>query len=123
MASLPGRENPDLLASPHTDAGTIPNLKFSFAAARNRLLTGGWAREVTVRELPVAIELAGQRSVSRSPGPLRSRLTSWLEDGSPLKIRIEPQPFADRWRPQLGKSFEFKGSGRDRLGLCLGSGR
>ena len=30
------RENPDLLASPYTDSGTIPNLKFSFAAARNR---------------------------------------------------------------------------------------
>jgi hypothetical protein len=55
------RENPDLLASPYTDSGTIPNLKFSFATARNRLLTGGWAREVTVRELPVATELAGVR--------------------------------------------------------------
>jgi oxalate decarboxylase len=53
------RENPDLLASPATDSGTIPNLKFSFAAARNRLVTGGWAREVTARELPVATELAG----------------------------------------------------------------
>jgi oxalate decarboxylase len=53
------RENPDQLASPSTDSGTIPNLKFSFAAARNRLATGGWAREVTVRELPVATELAG----------------------------------------------------------------
>src|SRR5260221_9986669 len=52
------RENPDLLASPSTDNGTIPNLKFSFATARNRLVTGGWAREVTVRELPVATELA-----------------------------------------------------------------
>jgi mannose-6-phosphate isomerase-like protein (cupin superfamily) len=31
------RENPDLLASPVTDSGTIPNLKFSFANARNRL--------------------------------------------------------------------------------------
>ena len=36
------RENPDLLASPYTDNGTIPNLKFSFATARNRLITGGW---------------------------------------------------------------------------------
>lgn len=53
------RENPALLASPPTDSGTIPNLKFSFAAARNRLLTGGWAREVTVREMPVATQLAG----------------------------------------------------------------
>jgi len=53
------RENPDLLASPDTDAGTVPNLKFSFSAARTRLGTGGWAREVTARELPVAKTLAG----------------------------------------------------------------
>ena len=53
------RENPDHLAAPLTDSGTVPNLKFSFAAAHNRLLPGGWAREVTVRELPIATELAG----------------------------------------------------------------
>ena len=64
------RENPDLLASPVTDSGTIPNLKFSFAAARNRLLTGGWAREVTVRELPVATELAGV-NMRLKPGGIR----------------------------------------------------
>jgi oxalate decarboxylase len=64
------RENPSLLASPLTDSGTIPNLKFSFAAARNRLLTGGWAREVTVRELPVATELAGVNMRLR-PGGIR----------------------------------------------------
>jgi oxalate decarboxylase len=52
-------ENPDLLVSPVTDAGTIPNLKFPFAQARNRVLSGGWGREVTTRELPVAKELAG----------------------------------------------------------------
>src|SRR3954462_14653435 len=64
------RENPDLLASPPTDSGTIPNLKFSFAAARNRLLTGGWAREVTARELPVAKELAGV-DMRLKPGGIR----------------------------------------------------
>lgn len=63
-------ENPDLLASPYTDAGTIPNLKFSFAAARNRLLTGGWAREVTARELPVATTLAGV-NMRLKPGAIR----------------------------------------------------
>src|SRR5262249_1542142 len=63
-------ENPDLLASPSTDAGTIPNLKFSFAAARNRLAPGGWAREVTVRELPVATTLAGG-TLRLSPGRIR----------------------------------------------------
>src|SRR5215218_2951075 len=64
------RENPDLLASPYTNAGTIPNLKFSFAAARNRLLTGGWAREVTVRELPVATQMAGV-NMRLKPGGIR----------------------------------------------------
>ena len=64
------RENPDLLASPYTDSGTIPNLKFSFATARNRLLTGGWAREVTVRELPAATELAGV-NMRLNPGGIR----------------------------------------------------
>lgn len=50
--------NPDLLISPYTDAGTLPNLKFPFAQARNRVTTGGWSREVTVRELPASRELA-----------------------------------------------------------------
>jgi oxalate decarboxylase len=64
------RENPDSLASPHTDAGTIPNLKFSFAAARNRLAPGGWAREVTIRELPVATTLSGV-NMRLKPGGIR----------------------------------------------------
>ena len=52
-------ENSDHLVPPRTDSGTVPNLKFSFAAAHNRVLGGGWAREVTKRELPIATELAG----------------------------------------------------------------
>lgn len=64
------RENPDLLASPYTDAGTIPNLKFSFSTARNRITTGGWAREVTVRELPVATTLSGV-NMRLKPGGIR----------------------------------------------------
>jgi oxalate decarboxylase len=64
------RENPSLLAPPPSDAGTIPNLKFSFAAARNRLLSGGWAREITVRELPVATTLAGV-NMRLKPGGVR----------------------------------------------------
>lgn len=64
------RENPDLLSSPQTDHGTIPNLKFSFATARNRILTGGWSREVTVRELPIATELCGV-NMRLKPGGIR----------------------------------------------------
>ena len=64
------RENPHLLASPDTDAGTIPNLKFSFSAAHNRLLPGGWSREVTVRELPISTTMAGV-NMRLKPGAIR----------------------------------------------------
>jgi oxalate decarboxylase len=64
------RENPDQLAAPRTDSGTVPNLKFSFSAAHNRLLTGGWAREITTRELPIATELAGV-NMRLKPGGVR----------------------------------------------------
>src|ERR671921_1489226 len=64
------RENPNLLVPPTTDSGTVPNLKFSYAAARNRVLTGGWAREVTTRELPVAKELSGV-DMRLKPGGIR----------------------------------------------------
>jgi oxalate decarboxylase len=44
-----------MLTPPGTDYGTIPNLKFSFATAHNRLNEGGWAGEVTARELPILV--------------------------------------------------------------------
>ncbi len=57
--TLLDHQNPDILIPPETDNGSIPNLKFSFGMAHNRLEDGGWAREVTVRELPVAKSMAG----------------------------------------------------------------
>jgi oxalate decarboxylase len=64
------RQNPDILTPPSTDAGTIPNLKFSFSLAHNRLQEGGWARQVTARELPVATTLAGV-NMRLNPGAIR----------------------------------------------------
>ena len=57
-------------APPGTDEGTVPNLRFSFADAHNRREAGGWAREVTERELPVAKELAGV-NMRLDPGGVR----------------------------------------------------
>ena len=56
----PAREaqDPDLLVPPRTDRGTLPNLKWSFADSHNRLSEGGWARQTTIRELPIATEIA-----------------------------------------------------------------
>ncbi|MCA0754178.1 oxalate decarboxylase family bicupin [Paenibacillus sp. N4] len=53
------RENPDMLVPPLTDAGIVPNLKFSFSDTNMQLNHGGWSREITVRELPIATTLAG----------------------------------------------------------------
>jgi oxalate decarboxylase len=52
-------ENPDILVPPATDHGTLPNLRFSFSDAHMRLETGGWTRQVTVRELAVSKPIAG----------------------------------------------------------------
>ncbi len=64
------RQNPDILTPPRTDSGTLPNMKFSFGLAHNRLLAGGWARQVTVRELPIATTLAGV-NMRLNPGGVR----------------------------------------------------
>ncbi|WP_433220324.1 oxalate decarboxylase family bicupin [Dactylosporangium sp. CS-047395] len=64
------RQNPDLLAPPSTDRGTLPNLKFSMSMAHTRIEDGGWTREVTQRELPIASELAGV-DMALDPGAYR----------------------------------------------------
>jgi len=63
-------QNPTSMAAPLTDAGTVPNLKFSYSQSHNRVLTGGWAREITTRELPVAVEMAGV-DMRLKPGAIR----------------------------------------------------
>ncbi|MGE0223111.1 MAG: oxalate decarboxylase family bicupin [Acetobacteraceae bacterium] len=63
-------QNPDLRSPPPTDHGLLPNLKFSFSQAHNRVEHGGWAREVTARELPVATTLAGV-NMRLDPGGVR----------------------------------------------------
>ncbi|MGM9927908.1 MAG: oxalate decarboxylase family bicupin [Bacillus sp. (in: firmicutes)] len=63
-------ENPDMLVPPITDAGTIPNLRFSFSDTRMTLDPGGWSRQITARELPIATTLAGV-NMRLTPGGVR----------------------------------------------------
>jgi oxalate decarboxylase len=53
------RQNPDLIAPPATDHGTLPNLRFSFDDSHVRLESGGWTRQVTQRELGISKNIAG----------------------------------------------------------------
>ncbi|MBP0725286.1 oxalate decarboxylase family bicupin [Bacillus sp. RG28] len=63
-------ENPDMFIPPITDAGTIPNLKFSFSDTHMQLYHGGWSREVTARELPISKTIAGV-NMRLTPGGVR----------------------------------------------------
>lgn len=64
------RQNPDMLTPPETDHGTVDNMKFSFSDVHNRLEKGGYAREVTVRELPISENLASV-NMRLKPGAIR----------------------------------------------------
>ncbi|GGD86825.1 oxalate decarboxylase family bicupin [Paenibacillus nasutitermitis] len=63
-------ENPDMLVPPETDAGLLPNLKFSFSDTHMQLNHGGWSREITVRDFPVSTTLAGV-NMRLTPGGVR----------------------------------------------------
>ncbi|MGN7357998.1 oxalate decarboxylase family bicupin [Paenibacillus sp. SAF-054] len=63
-------ENPDMFIPPPTDSGLLSNLKFSFSDTHMKLDHGGWSREITERELPVARTLAGV-NMYLTPGGVR----------------------------------------------------
>ncbi|OSD06529.1 oxalate decarboxylase [Trametes coccinea BRFM310] len=52
-------QNPDLLAPPSTDSGSVANAKWPFALSHNRLQTGGWARQQNMDVMPIATSMAG----------------------------------------------------------------
>lgn len=64
------RLNPDMLTPPPTDAGDMPNLKFSFSNVPMRLTDGGWARQITQVDLPIATSIAGV-DMRLKPGAIR----------------------------------------------------
>ena len=51
------RQNPDLFASPNTDHGQVPNVKWPFSLSHNRISAGGWAREQN--SMPIHIIIFG----------------------------------------------------------------
>ena len=71
-------QNPDVLLPPETDNGGMPNLKFPFSMAHNRMEDGGWAREITQREMPSLQSLA---AVNMRLGPGVVREMHWHKEG------------------------------------------
>ncbi|KAF9239841.1 putative oxalate decarboxylase/oxidase [Melanogaster broomeanus] len=52
-------QNSDTLAPPTTDNGAVASFKWPFSLSHNRLQSGGWAREQSIKQMPVATDLAG----------------------------------------------------------------
>lgn len=52
-------ENLDSVVPPPTDHGNVDPFKYPFSYSHKRTQEGGWARQVTVRDLPVSTTIAG----------------------------------------------------------------
>ena len=126
------RQNPDLVVPPATDSGTVPNLRFSFSDAHNRLSSGGWAREVTRRELPIATTLAGVNMRLRRDGVREmhwhkqaewaymlageARITAVDQDG---RTFIDDVGVGDLWYFPAGIPHSIQGIGDDGCEFLL----
>ncbi|KAF9558844.1 oxalate decarboxylase [Agrocybe pediades] len=64
------KENPDFLAPPSTDHGSVNNAKWPFTMSHNRLQTGGWARQENIGVMPIATEMASV-NMRLEPGAVR----------------------------------------------------
>ncbi|MGX2945560.1 oxalate decarboxylase family bicupin [Enterococcus alishanensis] len=115
-------EGPDFLIPPATDHGTLPNMRFSYNDVRNRLEDGGWAREVTNREMPASDKVAGV-NMSLAPGAYRemhwhkeaewglmlygnARVTAIDENG---KTYIDDVKAGDIWNFEAGVAHSIQG--------------
>lgn len=63
-------QNPDLLGPPTTDSGLVGTLKWPFSLSKNRLATGGWARQQNEQNMPLATSMAGV-NMRLEPGAIR----------------------------------------------------
>ena len=52
-------QNPDGLGQQSTDAGTVPNLKWSFSLSKTKIFPGGWTRTQVSQDLPQNHDIAG----------------------------------------------------------------
>lgn len=44
---------------PSTDRGDVPNFWFPFSRAHKRIQNGGWARQITIKDLPISTTISG----------------------------------------------------------------
>ena len=128
------RQNPDVLVPPSTDHGTLPNLRFSFSDAHMRLETGGWTRQVTVRELGISKTHRRREHAAQSPAACASCIGTRPPSGptcctaaraSPRSTRrdgnfVDDVGVGDLWYFPSGIPHSIQGLGPGRLRVPSG---
>ncbi|CAG2161475.1 unnamed protein product, partial [Oppiella nova] len=73
-----GIRNPSTINGPSTDSGSVQTFKYPFSFAKVVHYSGGWTREVSARELPIAKQLSGvqMRLISGGVRELHWHITS-----------------------------------------------
>ncbi|QRV73697.1 oxalate decarboxylase [Ceratobasidium sp. AG-Ba] len=85
------RQNPDILAPPSTDSGSVSNVKWPFSLSHNRLQDGGWARQQNVDDMPIATTMAGV-NMRLKAGAIRIVVVN--SDGQNYNAKVYP---GDLW--------------------------
>ena len=124
--------NPSAFAPPQTDRGDLPNFKYAFSKEFNRQQKGGWARQVTVKDFPIAKAIAGV-DMRLEAGAIRelrwhipaewaymlygtARITAVNQDGSHFAADVAE---GDLWYFPSGIPHSIQGLGPDGCEFLL----
>ncbi|KAF2756738.1 putative oxalate decarboxylase oxdC [Pseudovirgaria hyperparasitica] len=115
-------QNPSNLGQQSTDAGFVPNLKWSFSDSKTRIFNGGWVREQVINDLPASHDIAGAQ-VHLNKGAIRElhwhRTAEWgyVYAGSFIisavneegKYEVDTLEVGDIWYFPKGQAHSIQG--------------
>ncbi|KAG7087189.1 hypothetical protein E1B28_013170 [Marasmius oreades] len=99
-------ENADLLAPPTTDSGSVGNAKWPFSFSKNRLQTGGWARQQNAQVMPIA-----KSRFLKLDRMIRSDRLSHNQDIAGVNMRLEAGAIRElHWHTTSEWAYVLKGT-------------
>jgi oxalate decarboxylase len=125
-------ESPDSVTPPPTDHANVKPFKYPFTYSHKRTQEGGWARQVTVQDLPIATTLAGV-NMRLTSGGIRelhwhaagewaimlygsARVTCFDQYGKPF---VDDVKTGDLWFFPTGYPHSIQGLGTDGCEFLL----
>jgi oxalate decarboxylase len=125
-------ENPDSVLPPKTDHANVQPFKYPFSFSHKRVQEGGWARQVTVQDMPVSTTIAGV-NMRLTAGGIRelhwhaaaewalmlygtARITGFDYEGKPF---LDDVGVGDLWYFPTGVPHSIQGLGPDGCEFLL----